>query len=335
MVQSKFKLSIFDYKNPIEFAFQDVASAGLLDVTANHTVTWLKDKLRALKAIDPENILFYLDTGNTFHIPTYYNFEVPLDNPDLYRDYFVKHCMAEVSVIGVSGASSKRPKAPAFLFLSPLESKWKSLQSVIPNMLQMSVVGYPFVNPGAVGGVGEYIDQKEGNIHKSSATSTDEDIELYIRWYQLNTFMPMLHFLKPPTAFPEPKMEKIIPKLKRIREDILPKLIEFSTEAMKSSKPVIRPLWMLDSDDPVNHVIDDQFMIGDEVLVAPILQYQQRERDIYLPKIPNAKSQMENAWRGSDGKVYSGGNWLNNTVVTLEEVPYFVRCDPIKCLPFV
>ena len=46
----------------------------------------------------------------------------------------------------------RRPKAPAFLFLSPLESTWENLQSIIPNMLQLSVVGYPFVNPGAVGG---------------------------------------------------------------------------------------------------------------------------------------------------------------------------------------
>ena len=76
-------------------------------MTANHTITWLKSKLKALKDIDPENILFYLDTGNTFHIPTYYKFDVSLDNPDLYRDYFVRHCMSEVPVIGVSGASSK------------------------------------------------------------------------------------------------------------------------------------------------------------------------------------------------------------------------------------
>ena len=49
----------------------------------------------------------------------------------------------------------RRPKAPAFIFLSPLESNWESLRSIIPNMLQLSVVGYPFVNPGPVGGAGK------------------------------------------------------------------------------------------------------------------------------------------------------------------------------------
>ena len=42
-------------------------------------------------------------------------------------------------------------------------------------------------------------------------------------------------------------------------------LVEFSTEAMRSSRPVIRPLWMLDPLDPVNQVIDDEFLIGDKV----------------------------------------------------------------------
>ena len=70
-------------------------------------------------------------------------------------------------------------------------------------MLQMSVVGYPFVNPGAVGGVGKFIDHQEGNIHEDNTKNrTVEDQELYIRWYQLNTFMPMLHFLEPPLNLP-------------------------------------------------------------------------------------------------------------------------------------
>ena len=86
--------------------------------------------------------------------------------------------------------------------------------------------------------------------------------------------------------------------------------------------PVIRPLWMLDSQDPVNQVIDDEFMIGDEILVAPILRYKQRRRNIYLPKIPS-----DQYWLGSDNALYTGGRWLNNTVVELEDVPYFVRKD--------
>ena len=70
---------------------------------------------------------------------------------------FKKLIFINIEKISFSVANSfRRPKAPAFLFLSPLESTWENLQSIIPNMLQLSVVGYPFVNPGAVGGVGHF-----------------------------------------------------------------------------------------------------------------------------------------------------------------------------------
>ena len=36
------------------------------------------------------------------------------------------------------------------------------MRSIIPNMLQLSVVGYPFVNPGPVGGVGTFKNEQAG-----------------------------------------------------------------------------------------------------------------------------------------------------------------------------
>ena len=51
---------------------KDVQSAGLLDITSNKSVTWLRSALKNLTELNPDNILFYLETGNTFHMPTYY-----------------------------------------------------------------------------------------------------------------------------------------------------------------------------------------------------------------------------------------------------------------------
>merc|ERR1712155_93900 len=42
-----------------------------------------------------------------------------------------------LKVIGVSGASSKRPRAPAFVWMTEAESSWAGLQSIIPNMLHL------------------------------------------------------------------------------------------------------------------------------------------------------------------------------------------------------
>ena len=98
-----------------------------------------------------------------------------------------------------------RPKAPAFVFLSPLEPKWAHLRSIIPNVLQLSVIGYPFVNPGPVGGVAptQPYNQTEEVRGEALEKQLKDELELYVRWWQLNTFLPMIHFVKPPSAFPE------------------------------------------------------------------------------------------------------------------------------------
>jgi alpha-glucosidase (family GH31 glycosyl hydrolase) len=53
----------------------------------------------------------------------------------------------------------------------------------------------------------------------------------------------------------------------------LPELIRSANEAMHSSAPIIRPLWMVDPLNPVTHTIDDQFLIGDKVKVKGVFAF--------------------------------------------------------------
>merc|ERR1712142_1276234 len=275
--------------------FKDVPVAALLDITNNKTVAWLKSKLSSLLEEDASEAVFFLDTGNTFHIPHFFTFTEPLPNPDLYKEHFISTCMEVVKVIGVSGASSKRPKAPAFVHLTTLNSTWESLRTIIPNVLHLGVIGYPFISPGPVGGT-VTSDHWSSNTtvnttgtHNSSSPATTglPDVELYTRWWQLATFLPQLHFTTPPTAYRAHHLNLIAPiagRLKHLKENLVNKqLIKFGHEAMELSRPVIRPLWMLNPNDPVSQRIDDQFLVGDKILVAPILERGAVKRDVYLP----------------------------------------------------
>lgn len=105
----------------------------MLDITNEDSVDWLKSKLSKLREETGDDVVFYLDTGNTFHTPHYFTFSRPMNNPDLYKEHFITAAMEvdDFKVIGVSGASSKRPKAPAFVWMSHLNSSWSSLQSII------------------------------------------------------------------------------------------------------------------------------------------------------------------------------------------------------------
>lgn len=111
--------------------------------------------------------------------------------------------------------------------------------------------------------------------------------------------------------------------LKYIKEKVVnPELINFGREAMERSKPVIRPLWMLDPTDPVAQRIDDEFLLGDKILVAPVLTEGARTRDVYLPKTTKGPGVWK---RGTDGTFFEGGQWLNGSSAPLENVLYFVR----------
>ncbi|CAB4059217.1 unnamed protein product [Lepeophtheirus salmonis] len=243
--------------------FDNIPSTAFLDITNNMTVQWLQTRLEKLSKTLNNEALFYLDIGNTFHVPTYFNFSVPLDNPDLYGEHFTKHVMDQVPVIGVSGASSKRPKAPAFVFLSTPKSNWSNLQTIIPK-------------------------------------------------------------IQPPTLYPLTKISKVAKKLKSIRKDIVnPCLLTFSNGAMQTSLPVIRPLWMLNPNDSVALTIDDQFMIGDSILVAPVLEEGKRKRDIYLPTGSGKKAIWKSGFNG--GNFFKGGRWLRDVEAKLEDVMFFIR----------
>ena len=192
--------------------FQDITPVGILDMTNPNTTAWLNKKLEKLVedlTVDPSFlteeanssrlplISFFLDTGTFSDLPTHFEFYEHLENPDLSRDKFVAEIMHHNRVVGVSGVTESRPKAPAYVFMKPLLHTWEDLRSILPNALHLSTAGYPFFNPGPIGG---------------SVKDLTLDFELYARWWQLNTFLPITNYETLPTQFPFEKVRR--PELK-------------------------------------------------------------------------------------------------------------------------
>jgi alpha-D-xyloside xylohydrolase len=79
---------------------------------------------------------------------------------------------------------------------------------------------------------------------------------------------------------------------------------------------MLRALIFSIPDDVMCWHIDDEYMFGDDFLVAPVMNSNNR-RDIYLP---------EGEWVDFfSRKTVSGGRWLKNVDVPLDEMPVFVR----------
>lgn len=60
---------------------------------------------------------------------------------------------------------------------------------------------------------------------------------------------------------------------------VIPILKKYFQEAMDEALPLIRPLWLLDSQDPACLYVHDEFSVGIELIVAPILSRGQYTRE--------------------------------------------------------
>lgn len=60
-------------------------------------------------------------------------------------------------------------------------------------------------------------------------------------------------------------------------------LKKYARVSLNLGLPIIRPLWMLDPNDSSCHTVADEFSIGEDIIVAPILYSRSREREVYLP----------------------------------------------------
>lgn len=152
------------------------------------------------------------------------------------------------------------------------------------------------------------------------------DAELLVRAYQTSIFTP---FLRNHTSIDqydnEPwrhgaHAEAIVRKFLRLRYALLPFLYTTVEEAHRTGLPVFRPLVLNFPGDESTRNLDDQYMVGDALLVAPALRRDQRARDVYLPA-----GRWFDFWTGT---ALEGGRVIE-TPVPLDHLPIYVRAGTI------
>lgn len=183
-------------------------------------------------------------------------------------------------------------------------SDWSHMRGSLAMLLGMGLSGLPFVGSDIGGYAG----------HPSP--------ELLTRWLQLGVFYP---FMRNHTELGSPDQEPwvhgpVYEALNRraieLRYELLPHLYNLLEEASRTGVPPLRPLLLEYPDDPASWGRDDQLLLGDDVLAAPVLREGQREREVYLPA---------GAWRDFwTGALEAGGRTLKRAA-GLDSIPIFVR----------
>src|SRR5690606_8895509 len=146
--------------------------------------------------------------------------------------------------------------------------------------------------------------------------------ELYVRWLQFGIFNPLSRAHHEGDNAVEPwlfgeEVEKIAKKSIELKYRLLPYLYTYSREAYDTGMPILRALPLEYPKDAIAYGIDDQFLFGKEILVAPVLEERATSRKVYLPK---------GLWYdyNDPGKSFQGGK-SHEYPVDLAIIPIFVK----------
>ena len=229
-----------------------------------------------------------------------------------------------VSLVRCAWAGSQR--YGALVWSGDIPSTFESFKIQIVCGLQMAMAGIPWWTTD-IGGF------HDGDIRDPKFQ------ELLIRWFQYGAFCPVmrLHGHRSPYKAPLGKTGggrcasgaeneiwsygeenyEIMKKYIELREELRPYTRRLMKEASETGAPVMRPLFYQFPEDEKAWEIKDQFLFGDQYLVAPVTEYGQRKREVYLPAGASWTEQ-------STGKTYEGGRTVTADA-PLDVIPVFVK----------
>ncbi|MEC4892751.1 MAG: glycoside hydrolase family 31 protein [Oscillatoria sp. PMC 1051.18] len=196
----------------------------------------------------------------------------------------------------------------AWTWTGDVETSWSGLRLTVPTVLGMSLSGIPYAGPD-IGGF------------KGNPTP-----ELYLRWFQMAAFLPFFRThsannVKPrtPWSYGEEILE-ITRKYLHLRYRLIPYFYTLAWEATEKGYPSVRPLFWHDSSDERLWDVEDEFFVGDALLVCPIVEEGVRDRQVILPP-----GNYYNFW---DDTVFAGNSTIK-LEAPWETIPLLVKAGSI------
>ena len=175
-------------------------------------------------------------------------------------------------------------------------------------MLAAGILGYPFICPDMIGG-GSWTAYLPGS-------KTPYDKELFIRSAQVHALCPMMQFSVSPWRLMKGDSDgqRIIRDLVALRQKFAPKFVEIARCAGETGEPIMRYLEY--AYPRMGYAeIRDQFMMGDDLLVAPVMEKGAVSRMVVLPP---------GKWKADDGQTYEGPAEIL-IATPLARLPYFIK----------
>ena len=291
--------------------FSALDYAGTIDFTYPKATDWYKYSL--LKPLLEMGVkCIKTDFGENIHMDHQYHASTPERLNNIYALLYQKaayEVTCEVAGGGIIWARAGWAGCQRY----PLhwggdsESSWAGLAGSLKGGLHFGLSGFAFWSHDVPG------------FHSTpDFMNSPLDEQVYVRWTQFGVFTSHMRYhgtcKREPWHYPN--IAPIVKRWWKLRYRLIPYIVEQSEQACRSGLPLVQALLFHHPDDRQVWNIDDEYYFGNEFLVCPVMN-SQNKRDIYLP---------EGSWVNFlTGERLEGSRWHYQVEVPLDQMPVFVR----------
>ncbi|MEX0322658.1 MAG: TIM-barrel domain-containing protein [Puniceicoccaceae bacterium] len=229
-----------------------------------------------------------------------------------------------LSLIRSAWAGSQRYGAA--VWSGDVPSTFQALREQIPAGLNMALSGIPWWTTD----IGGFFGGRVGDMTFH---------ELLVRWFQFGTFCPLMRIhgirRKEDGSGSGPNeiwsygdgLYSVMKAYIQLRERLRPYLQSLMAEASNEGLPPMRPFFLQYPDDPESLKIEDSYLLGSDLLAAPVGYEKARTRKLYLP----FGNDWVDVWSGES---LHGGQWIE-TASPLSRIPLFIRVGSTELDPSI
>lgn len=185
--------------------------------------------------------------------------------------------------------------------------RWEDegINTLLPCAIMQGLIGHPFICPDMIGG---------GEWTFSHMPGFQIDEELFIRMAQASALFPMMQFSWAPWRALSSESCKIVRDAAMLHKAMAEDIVALVEDAERTGEPILRSLAYNDPEGGYSKV-SDEFMLGTDILVCPIITKGTFEKDIVFP---------EGTWQDGDGNLYEGRS-VQKLPTPLDKLTWFRR----------
>lgn len=274
-----------------------------LDLTNPEAVKYFQDTLAYL--VDEYGVDgFKLDAGDANHYNDVNIKSAKTVSPNTFSELWAK--LGLPFKLNEYRACWKLAGQPLAQRLRDKGHNWRDLQQLIPDALALGLMGYAYTCPDMIGG-GEY-----SYFYNNPDKPLDQ--ELIVRSAQCSALMPMMQFSVAPWRVLNEENMKICRDMALLHEKMGPEILEMAKTSARTGEPIVRSMEYMYPHKGYAE-IKDQFLLGENILVAPLLEKGKRSRKVVFP---------QGKWQGDDGSVVNGP-CTKEIQVPLSRLPWYRR----------